>query len=326
MLLQLLVLAFGIVLIVGAVNPFGANSQHLSVDKPSGVTGVPVLTQPVRSGGSVSAEVVAQDEVQVLLVRMDIRDLDVPQDEVLRDNTVVAAGSGRSVHVSTPYPNSHETSFAVLVLPPEGSNATEASLDYKLTIEVYDPDLPMMALGILAVLQFGIVRMLVLLYERPAPAPSVEEPEQRSALPPTQPDRRPPGAYYPQPPMPAAPQAPPAADEWGPQSQGQPPSPPAPQRRPGGPSGLDARGPPPAGPPRRPAPERAPGGLPPAGAPPPEAGQPRGAPPIAGQTIPGREPLKRIKCGNCRSVLPIYIEQRPLRILCPNCGAKGMLR
>ena len=106
-LLQLLVLALGIVLVVGSLNPFGANGQKLTLEKDAGVVGVPVLTEPVGTGAMVWVKVSADQPVEVRLIRMSERELDVPQDEVLRDNAVEAKGKGSLVELSSQFPTNY---------------------------------------------------------------------------------------------------------------------------------------------------------------------------------------------------------------------------
>jgi hypothetical protein len=38
------------------------------------------------------------------------------------------------------------------------------------------------------------------------------------------------------------------------------------------------------------------------------------------------KPLARLKCKACSTVIPIYTEERPLEIVCPDCGKKGILK
>jgi hypothetical protein len=39
-----------------------------------------------------------------------------------------------------------------------------------------------------------------------------------------------------------------------------------------------------------------------------------------------RKPLARLKCKACETVIPIYTDERPLKILCPDCGKQGILK
>ena len=57
-------------------------------------------------------------------------------------------------------------------------------------------------------------------------------------------------------------------------------------------------------------------GLPGQQAPPPVS-PPEGAP---------KEPLKRVKCTKCGETIPIFTMDRPLELVCPKCGFRGMLR
>jgi hypothetical protein len=40
----------------------------------------------------------------------------------------------------------------------------------------------------------------------------------------------------------------------------------------------------------------------------------------------GRKPLARLRCKVCSTVIPIYTGERPLEIICPNCGKEGILK
>jgi DNA-directed RNA polymerase subunit RPC12/RpoP len=55
----------------------------------------------------------------------------------------------------------------------------------------------------------------------------------------------------------------------------------------------------------------------------PGQGAPPAIPPPEG--LP-KEPLKLVKCTKCGETIPIFSEDRPLELVCPKCGFKGMLR
>jgi hypothetical protein len=38
------------------------------------------------------------------------------------------------------------------------------------------------------------------------------------------------------------------------------------------------------------------------------------------------KPLARLKCKACETVIPIYTDERPLEIVCPECGKRGILK
>lgn len=40
----------------------------------------------------------------------------------------------------------------------------------------------------------------------------------------------------------------------------------------------------------------------------------------------GRKPLARLKCKACETVIPIFTDERPLEIVCPDCGKHGILK
>lgn len=86
-----------------------------------------------------------------------------------------------------------------------------------------------------------------------------------------------------------------------------PPAPPAPAVRPAKPPA------PPPAPPRR------------AAAPPPPARPAAPAPPRQAAAPPAAEAVTRVRCPQCKHIVPVYTAQRPTPIKCPNCGKKGML-
>jgi chromosome segregation ATPase len=46
-----------------------------------------------------------------------------------------------------------------------------------------------------------------------------------------------------------------------------------------------------------------------------------------GEEEPGEpKPLARLKCKACETIIPIYTDERPLEIVCPDCGKKGILK
>lgn len=49
-------------------------------------------------------------------------------------------------------------------------------------------------------------------------------------------------------------------------------------------------------------------------------------PPIPPPEGPSKTPLKNVKCTKCGETIPIFTEDRPLELVCPKCGFKGMLR
>jgi DNA-directed RNA polymerase subunit RPC12/RpoP len=51
--------------------------------------------------------------------------------------------------------------------------------------------------------------------------------------------------------------------------------------------------------------------------------QPPPAPPAPAAS---KEPLKLVKCTKCGETIPVFTEERPLELVCPRCGFKGMLR
>jgi len=50
------------------------------------------------------------------------------------------------------------------------------------------------------------------------------------------------------------------------------------------------------------------------------------APPPPTAAPPAREPVSKVRCPACKSIVPIYTTERPTPIECPVCGKKGMIR
>jgi ribosomal protein S27E len=38
------------------------------------------------------------------------------------------------------------------------------------------------------------------------------------------------------------------------------------------------------------------------------------------------EPVSKVRCPACKSIVPVYTNERPTPIECPTCGKKGMIR
>jgi hypothetical protein len=143
------------------------------------------------------------------------------------------------------------------------------------------------------------------LYGAPPPPP-IPEPEPAPYAPPPPPAPEP-VAYIPPVPEPA-PVAPPYQPPPAPVAPAAPAyiPPPAPEA-------------PPVVPPYQPPPAPAPAPVMPAAAPAAPAPAPAAAPPAA-------EPVSKVRCPACKSIVPIYTTDRPTPIECPVCGKKGMIR
>ncbi len=69
----------------------------------------------------------------------------------------------------------------------------------------------------------------------------------------------------------------------------------------------------------------------PVAAPPPVAVAPA-PPPVAPAPAPGpapvaaAEPVSKVRCPACKSIVPVFTNERPTPIECPTCGKKGMIR
>jgi len=61
----------------------------------------------------------------------------------------------------------------------------------------------------------------------------------------------------------------------------------------------------------------------PVAAPPPA---PAPAPAYAPAPAPAADPMSKVRCPACKSIVPVYTTDRPTPIECPTCGKKGMIR
>jgi hypothetical protein len=141
----------------------------------------------------------------------------------------------------------------------------------------------------------GLEALLEPTAQAPAPAPAATSYESLYGAPPPRGAPAPAPRMAPEPPVYQPP--PPAAPVYQPQ-----PAPPAPR----------AYQPPPPAAPAYQAPP-----APPAYQPPPMA---------APAAPPAREPVSKVRCPACKSIVPIYTTERPTPIECPVCGKKGMIR
>ncbi len=128
----------------------------------------------------------------------------------------------------------------------------------------------------------------------PTPAPAAYAPPAPQDMYPPAPYAAP--AYSPPPPMAAPPPS------YGPA----PPAPPTLRSAPMAPAPA---------PPAPPAPPY----TPPAYAPPASAAPPAPAP------ADTQEPVSKVRCPQCKHIVPVYTAERPTPIRCPNCGKRGML-
>lgn len=62
-------------------------------------------------------------------------------------------------------------------------------------------------------------------------------------------------------------------------------------------------------------------------APPPPPARTRAppAPPAPPAAAGGQEPVSKVRCPQCKHIVPVFTAERPTPIRCPNCGKRGML-
>lgn len=56
----------------------------------------------------------------------------------------------------------------------------------------------------------------------------------------------------------------------------------------------------------------------------PVAVEPEPEPPA--EPAPAKVPVGKVRCSQCRTVIPLYTKNRPLEVKCTNCGKVGVLR
>lgn len=274
----------------------------------------PVITTLEAPAGSVMvAHVVAKGPaVELRIVKMNERVMSVRNDtpgQVL-DTFVAAHGTTSGGEVTLwAMPSRSRTSYAVFVVPVD-TTLLDTDLEYTVDYTLWKPDYSLLMFGTVVVFLILLVphligrRVMSAVGEpgvgasdadrgfsggrqQPGPAP----PEMRGGRAPA---RGPAPAR-----APVTAQPPPAMDDYPPPGgydYGAPPE---------GDYGMDAGQ------------EAA---MPPARAPPPMQ---RAPPPRA--AAPPR-PVARIRCSACGTINPVFTRDRPVKIVCANCGRSGVLR
>ncbi len=286
--------------------------QTYTLSKDVGVDGTGTLvTEQVPPGAIMTVHTTSSNRMDTRVVRMDAREEVYVGNDTYYDQHLIAGGppgNGVGKDVSMMASSLTPTRYMILVKAPTEATIdyTEADVSYKVDVFIWTPSFLLLITGFIlifctmtlgTVLGIGIFGPGVY---RPkgAPAPMrAGEPRQTPPI-----ERTPPPVITAPPARRAPPPAvPPPEPAFEPRYEVQaeelpPPAPaPAPARR--GEPMWDVS----------PAPVQR------AAAPAPVAQE-------------ARAPLKKIKCSACGAVIPIYTNERPLRVTCPLCGRQGTLR
>jgi len=294
---------------------------------------------------SVKVTVTASSEVEVQLYASHYRggtlSKDAANNTILRDEYLAAGKESERTGTDVTLKDFSRTSAYYWVKVVEPGTSIPSDVQYKIHVKAKTIDLGLIGIGLILYAVFvmmgvlenlqGITAMLkagipmkgeeagkegleaLLEPTGQAPAAAAPAPTSYEALygapppKPMAPARAPePMAYAAPPPAPPAPAYQPA-----PQQYQAPPPPPPPMYQP-------YQAPPPQAPAYQPPP------APPAYAAPPP---PQYAAPMApAPAPPAREPVSKVRCPACKSIVPIFTTERPTPIECPVCGKKGMIR
>lgn len=310
------VIFFGILFLLWGVLQW----QTYTLDKDVGVEGTGTLTtENVPPGGIMTVHTTSSQRMDTRVIRMDARELVYVGNSSYYDRHLAAGGpppqgNGVGKDVSLMASSLTETRYMIIVKAPveETIDYTEADVDFKVEVFIWAPSFILLICGFVLIFMtmtmgtvlgigiFGPPRyvpgMAPSAAQKPAPVEVREVPQIEREAPPPPVITAPPVRRAP------PPTVPPPEEPFGPRyevSVQEPPQPPPMPARRGEPLWDIAPTPvqrPPAVPPAVPAPAQ------------------QGA------------PLKKIKCSACGAVIPIYSNERPLRVTCPLCGRQGTLR
>jgi hypothetical protein len=345
----LLVLAFAGILagvwpaLGGATGIWAGAAESTTVRKPEGVQTAPWVTEVAPSISWIHVEVSASDDVEVRVIALSQRRIEISNESgfaAADDLLAIGGGLGEGREVRLSGSHGGPVRYMIVVTIAQSAqrlNVTEENIDYTLTWQVHKLDPLVFLMGLILFGMFFVTEYILSLkrdlkliarrlerlagdagraplaalgapIELPPPVaiPASDAPllpggsgglfgrRGRDVPPPQEVRPLPPPAPAP-PPLPYAATAQP--------SMLAPPSPMAPAAE----SGPLAR---PAPSPRSPA------------APPPPAPAP---PPVAPLSPAQPEPVSRVRCPQCKHIVPVYTAERPTPIKCPNCGKRGML-
>ena len=347
----------------GMTGQFAGAAESVTVTKELGVTTAPWDTSEAPSQSWIKVHVTSNVQVSVLIIALNSRNIrvqDVDGFASADDFLAVAKGTGTDVTLQGGHggPVTYRVSVGV---GPEAKAAgmTDANVSYSLTWEIQKMD-PMVIVGGLVLFSMFFVTEYMLHMRRDIrslsrriekllseggvrapigalgapvavapeePEPAAEEPARGGFFgrrggeaparateveaPEPAPSRYGPPAAQPEA---FAPSAFPPSQGFGPPAY-QAPAAPAYQ--------APSYTPPPSyGPP--PAAEPAPAPSFQVSAPP-RAAAPPAAAPMAPEAPPGQEPVSKVRCPQCKHIVPVFTMERPTPIRCPNCGKRGML-
>jgi hypothetical protein len=307
--LQNLVIFLGFVFIGWGL----AQYQTYTLEKDVGVDGAATLTtEEIPPGAIMTVHTTSTQRMDTRVIRLDSRELVYVGNSSYYDRHLTAGGppgNGVGKDVSLWTISQGQTRYQILVKAPTETTLdyTEADVSFKVEVNIWTPNFLILFSGIvltscammvgtvLGIGIFGPPRFVPGMAPAPKPAPvEVREvpPVEREAPPPpvitAPPVRKAPPPAVPPPESPFEPRYEVQPQEFAP--------PPMPARR------------------GEPLWDVAPAAVP--------------KPVAAPAPVPMQQgaPLKKIKCSACGAVIPIYTNERPLRVTCPLCGRQGTLR
>lgn len=309
-----LVIFFGFLFLVWGLVQY----QSYTLEKDVGVEGVSTLvTEEVPPGGFLTVHTTSSQRMDTRVVRMDSRQMVYTGNSTYYDKFLATGGptdNGIGKDVSLWDWTSSTTRYMIMVRAPSEETLTynEADVDYNVDVFIWTPNFMLLIVGIVVisctmvvgtVLGIGIFGPPRWAPGAAAPRPAPAEPRE---VPPVERVERAPA------PEPVA-AAPPPVITAPPARRVPPPAVPPPEApfEPRYEVRAEEVAPPPM-PARRGEPlwDVTPAPVP----------KPSAAPARTGT------PLKKIKCSACGSIIPIYTNERPLRVTCPMCGRQGTLR
>ena len=278
--------------------------QTYKLEKDVMVEGTGTLTtEEVPPGAIMVVHTGSSQRMDTRVVRMDSREMVYVGNSSYYDSLLIAGGEGKDVTLlafsQTP------TRYMIIVKAPVEATITytEADVSFNVEVTIWTPNFLLLISGfvlifctlvmgtVLGIGIFGPPRFVpgMAPAQRPAPVEAREVPPVERVIPPTPIITAPPARKAPPPSVPP-PEAP-FEPRYEVQAQEVAPQP-MPARR------------------GEPLWDVAPAAVP---------------KPSAAPVQPGT-PLKKIKCSACGNVIPIYSNDRPLRVTCPLCGRQGTLR
>ncbi len=307
------------------------NSQSQVIEFDSLGKGMPeggFVTPAYDPWTTVRVTVDSDDEVEVQLYASHYwggkLSKDANNNTVYREDRLAAGEEAERTGRTVELKDFSRTSAYYWVKVLEPGTSIPSDSDYKITIKAKTIDMGLIEAGLILYALFimwGVLETVNGVFSMlkagvPMRGEEAEGAGLEALLEPTAPAPAPAPAatsyetLYGAPPQKAAPAMAPRAAPEPPAYQPQPPAAPAYQA----PPPQRAYQPPPAAPAYQPPP------APPA----PPAYQP--PPPAAPAAPPAREPVSKVRCPACKSIVPIYTTERPTPIECPVCGKKGMIR